>query len=109
MRKIELAVGAAAHFIDSLHRDGYDQGLIATFGETLRIDQDFTAQKDKLITALRNVTRAADRSHAQRSYERSRLYASISDVIQHFWAVADRRRQWLLLVITDGDDTVPSQ
>ncbi len=109
MRKIDLAVGAAAHFIESLHRDTFDQGMIATFGETLRIEQDFTTQKVKLMQTLANVVHAANQTHHQGSYERSRLYASIHDTIQRFWAAADRRRQWLLLVITDGDDTVPSE
>jgi hypothetical protein len=109
MRRMDLAIGAAAHFIESVHRDGFDQGMIATFGETLRIEQDFTTQKENLLASLGKIGRVADHAYHQRAYERSRLYASIHDTIERFWAVADRRRQWLLLVITDGDDTAPGE
>lgn len=97
MKKIEYAVGAAELFIHHLHREGFDRGMIATFGNTFRVEQGFTGTEAYLHSALARVSRSV-------SNEGTRLYSSMEDVIRTFWDTGDRRRPWLLTIITDGKD-----
>ncbi|HWQ15045.1 MAG TPA: hypothetical protein VNL77_19765 [Roseiflexaceae bacterium] len=94
MKKIDYAVAASAVFIHHLHRDGFDRGMIATFGSSLHVNQNFTSSSAHLYTALRSV----------RLNGATRLYDSIEDVVQLFWRYGDRQRPWLLTIITDGQD-----
>ena len=97
MKKIEYAVGAAGLFIQHLHREDFDRGLVATFGNSFREEQGFTGTESYLHYALGRVARSV-------TNERTRLYDSIEDVIMRFWKTASRERPWLLTVITDGQD-----
>lgn len=97
MKKIEYAVGAAGLFIRHLHREGFDRGMIATFGNSYKVEQGFTGTESYLHSALARVSRSV-------TNEGTRLYSSIEDVIRTFWSTGDRSRPWLLTVITDGKD-----
>jgi tetratricopeptide (TPR) repeat protein len=96
-KKIEYAVAAASVFIDHLHRPGFDRGMIATFGNTFKIEQGFTDDPRYLQQSLLNTARSV-------TDERTCLYDSIEQSILQFWQYADRRRPWVLTIITDGQD-----
>ncbi len=102
LKKIEYAVGAAGLFVQHLHRDGFDRGMIATFGNWYRLDQSFTGYESNIHTSLGRVARSI-------TDERTRLYDSIEDVIKEFWQNGRRDRPWLLTVITDGQDNQSSR
>jgi hypothetical protein len=102
MKKIEYAVGAAGLFINNLHREGFDRGMIATFGDGFRVEQGFTATESYLHSALSRVSKSIRQ-------ERTRLYDSIEDVIWQFRAYGYQDRPWLLTVITDGQDNESSK
>jgi len=74
MKKIEYAVGAAGLFIYHLHQENFDRGMIATFGNSFRIEQGFTYAESYLHHALGRIGRSV-------TNERTRLYDSIEDVI----------------------------
>jgi hypothetical protein len=97
LKKIEYAVGAAGLFVQHLHREGFDRGLISTFGNNFNVEQGFTGTESYLHRALGRVAGSI-------SNERTRLYDSVEDVIMRFWSTASRERPWLLTVITDGQD-----
>jgi len=103
MRKIEYACGAAGLFIRHLHTESFDRGMIATFGNSFQVEQGFTSTESSLHSALARVSRSVKN-------EGTRLYTSIYDVIRVFWDgarnsnAADKRRPWLLTVITDGKE-----
>jgi uncharacterized protein (DUF58 family) len=98
--KIEYAVAAAGIFIAHLHREGFDRGMVATFGSTFRVEQNFTSSEAHLHSALARL----DPSRIKQENEGTRLYDSIEDVISQFWSYGDRNRPWLLTIITDGKD-----
>jgi hypothetical protein len=97
MKKIEYAVGAAGLFIHNLHREGFDRGMIATFGNGFRVEQGFTSTESYLHASLSKVSRSI-------TNERTRLYDSIEDVVLQFHRYGARNRPWLLTIITDGQD-----
>lgn len=97
MKKIEYAVGAAGLFIRHLHRDNFDRCMLATFGNSFRVEQSFTANETQLQTALSRISRSI-------TNEATRLYDSIEDVIWQFRKYGDPRRPWLLTIITDGKE-----
>ncbi len=94
MRKIDYAIGAAGVFISHMHREGFDRGMIATFGDRYRVEQSLTSTERFLHTALSKI----------KPNGRTRLYDSIEDVIRNFWNNGDRDRPWVLIIITDGID-----
>jgi hypothetical protein len=99
-KKIEYAVAAASLFIQHLHRENFDRGMVATFGNGFRVEQHFTGCERDLQSTLLRVSRSV-------TNEGTRLYSSIEDVIMQFWNRdygAHRNRPWLLTVITDGQD-----
>lgn len=102
MKKIEYAIGAAGVFIKHLHREGFDRGMIATFGDGFRIAQNFTGRETDLHATLRSVARGARDNH-------TRLYDSIADMIVAFWEYGRRDCPWLLVAITDGQDNISSR
>ncbi|HWQ15046.1 MAG TPA: vWA domain-containing protein, partial [Roseiflexaceae bacterium] len=95
-RKIDYAVAAAWHFIQYLHRDGFDRGMVATFGDDCRLAQGFTSRASQLQTALARVSQSVG--------GQTRLYDSMQDIVYYFYQHGDKRRPWLLTVITDGMD-----
>ena|SRR5436305_1762461 len=97
LKKIEYAVGAAGLFIHHLHRENFDRGMVATFGNGFRVEQGFTGYEGNLHFSLSRVGRSI-------TDERTRLYDSIENVITEFWSYGRRDRPWLLTVITDGQD-----
>jgi len=102
LKKIEYAVGAAGLFIHHLHRDNFDRGMIATFGNRYRLDQSFTSYENNLHSSLRGLVRSV-------TNDRTRLYDSIEDCIMEFWRNGRRNCPWLLTVITDGQDNESSR
>lgn len=96
-KKIEYAVAAASLFIQNLHRDGFDRGIIGTFGDTFRVEQRFTSNKGQLQNSLGRIVTS------MRS-ENTRLYDSIEDMIVEFWRNGAKDRPWILTIITDGQD-----
>jgi hypothetical protein len=97
LKKIEYAVGAASLFVQHLHRENFDRGMIATFGNSFQMEQGFTFYEGNLHSSLGMIARSI-------SNERTRLYDSIEDVINAFWSGGSRNRPWLLTIITDGQD-----
>lgn len=97
MKKIEYACAAAGIFIKHLHTENFDRGMIATFGNSFQVVQNFTSTENYLHSALRTTARSV-------SDEGTRLYDSIEDGINTFWQYGDRRRPWILVVVTDGKD-----
>lgn len=97
MKKIEYAVGAAGLFIHHLHQENFDRGLIATFGNSFRIEQSFTSREAHLHATLGRIRNSI-------RDETTRLYDSIEDIIGEFWRNGQRNRPWLLTIITDGQD-----
>ena len=101
LRKIDCAARAARQFVGRLHQDGYDRAAIATFGDRFQIEQDFTGRRNIVDQALAHlpydVRRQPDRS--------TRLYDSLADAADMFLQAADPRRPWVLLALTDGQDT----
>ena len=95
MKKIEYAVGAAGSFIYHMHREGFDRGMIATFSDGFRIEQDFTGNEVALHRSLARVANHTGNGS-------TRLYNSLEDVITRFWQAGYRDRPWLLTVITDS-------
>lgn len=104
MKKIEYATGAAGLFIYHLHQENFDRGLIATFGNTFRVEQDFTSNETYLHNVLRRLPDTVTDLVTRDRGERTRLYDSIEDMIAAFWKSAKRDRPWLLTIITDGQD-----
>ncbi len=102
MRKIEYAVGAAAVFINQLHRENFDRGMVATFGEGFRVHQRLTGHEAQLENALGSVLRSAGERN-------TRLYDSLEDVVKVFLRDAQPGRPKLLTVITDGQDNASTK
>jgi len=97
MKKIEYAIAAADIFIQHLHQENLDRGMIGTFGDSFRVEQGFTGREVQLRNTLSRLSRASlDGS--------TRLNDSIKDAVDHFWSYGDRTRPWLLTIITDGQD-----
>lgn len=109
MQKIEYAVGAAGVFAAHLHQEGFDRGMIATFGNNFRIAQSFTSTESYIHYALRGLVDQVNRDVRNNQGQRTRLYDSIEDVITEFWRNGERDRPWLLTVITDGQDNESSK
>lgn len=93
-RKISYTVDAAWQFIESIHTEGLDRGLIATFDDTFRIRQDFTTSKASLKAALANIKPDGG----------TLLYDSLHKLVQAFWLAARRDCPWMCVGLTDGDD-----
>ena len=112
MRKIDYAIGAARLFIHHLHQDGIDRGMIATFGNTFRVEQRFTSTEVYLHNALATLPSTVVNAVNKNQGESTRLYDSMEDVINHFWDErlgAARNRPWLLTIITDGQDNLSTR
>lgn len=99
MRKIDYAVAAADVFATHLHRENFDRGMIATFGNTFREELRFTGTEQYIHYVLKVISES-------NLSEQTRLYDSIEDTIERFWATGHRDRPWLLTVITDGQDNL---
>ena len=102
MKKIEYAVGAAGLFVQNLHRENFDRGMIASFGNNFRVEQGFTATESYIHRSLARVGGSV-------TNEGTWLYDSIENVIMEFWRTGRRDRPWLLTVITDGVDNESSK
>ncbi len=109
MQKIEYAVSAAGVFAAHLHQEGFDQGMIATFGNYFRVAQGFTSTESHIHYALKGLVDQVNRDVRNRQGQRTRLYDSIEDVITEFWRSGRRDRPWLLTIITDGQDNESSK
>ncbi len=102
MRRLDYAVEAAQTFVLHFHREGFDRGMVATFGNSFRIVQGLTPSESALRSALESIA-------CSPGDERTRLYDSIEDVITELWRYGLRTRPWLLIILTDGQDNVSSK
>lgn len=109
MQKIEYAVGATGVFAMHLHQEGFDRGMIATFGNHFRVVQGFTSTESYIHRALSGLVDQVNRDVRNNQGQRTRLYDSIEDVITEFWRTGRRDRPWLLTIITDGQDNESSK
>jgi hypothetical protein len=96
-RKYDVVAQAVERLIGTMHRPGLDRGMIASFGNTFRIDQDFTTDPSALRSAVSAVGRSV-------SNEQTRLYDSMADAAAAFYRSGRRHAVWLMLVISDGAD-----
>ncbi|CAG8578390.1 3228_t:CDS:2 [Racocetra fulgida] len=76
--QISCAIKASNELVKNLHRDGLDH----------------EASLYRSLTGLKNYVSGS-----------TRLYDSIVDIIKTFHSNGDRTRPWILVVVTDGDDT----
>ncbi|CAG8516800.1 22016_t:CDS:2 [Gigaspora margarita] len=95
--QISCAIKASNELVKNLHRDGLDRGCIATFNSRMLVRQNFTRDEASLYRSLNSL-----RNYVSGS---TRLYDSIVDIIKTFHTSGDRTRPWILVVVTDGDDT----
>ncbi|CAG8447599.1 8041_t:CDS:2 [Ambispora gerdemannii] len=99
---LSRAIKASNELITNLHRDGLDRGCIATFNDFLVIRQSFTSYAKVLHRSLNALTNVAS--------DGTRLYDSIVDVaVDTFRRKADSSRPWVMIVVTDGEDTRSSR
>jgi hypothetical protein len=85
-------------YIRPRHREGVDRGAVFTFGNTCRVEADFTTSLSELAATLNIVMANGVRN------EGTRLYDTLEDMVNAFWMAARRDCQWDALVITDGMD-----
>ncbi|CAJ0746173.1 5199_t:CDS:2 [Entrophospora sp. SA101] len=96
--RISRAIKASNELITNLHRDGLDRGCIATFNDSLVIRQSFTTSETLLHRSLNSLEDVAT--------DGTRLYDSMIDVATDtFRRKADASRPWIMIVVTDGEDT----
>ncbi|CAG8650217.1 7156_t:CDS:2, partial [Scutellospora calospora] len=95
--QISCAIKASNELVKNLHRDGLDRGCIATFNSRMIVRQNFTRDETSLYRSLNGL-----RNYVSGT---TRLYDSIVDIIKTFHSSGDRNRPWILVVVTDGDDT----
>nr|CAG8562387.1 14909_t:CDS:2 [Entrophospora candida] len=96
--RISRAIKASNELITNLHRDGLDRGCIATFNDSLVIRQSFTTSETLLHRSLNSLEDVAT--------DGTRLYDSMVDVATDtFRRKADASRPWIMIVVTDGEDT----
>lgn len=98
IKTLEYAIAAAGVFVRHLHRDGVDRGMVATFGSTFRVEQEFTSSESHLLAALNQLRYAPPDPE-------TRLYDSLEDVVTTFHHTARTDRPWILTIITDRPDT----
>lgn len=98
--KIEYAIMAAGTFINNLHREGFDRCMIATFGNSYCVEQEFISTAYDLHSTLYHIGTQV----LEGEDEGTRLFDSIDDMISD---LRDHRRQdcpCLLIIVTDGED-----
>ncbi|CAG8622529.1 5144_t:CDS:2, partial [Scutellospora calospora] len=94
MTQISCAIKVCKELIKNLHRDGLDRGFIATFNNTMVIRQGFTKDEELLHRSLDRLINGG-----------TRIYDSMVDSVKAFRNNGDRTHPWILIVVTDGDDT----
>jgi hypothetical protein len=127
--QISCAIKACNELVKNIHRDGLDRGCIATFNNNITIRQvndispfmyhyllflydflntfntfflfmykNFTEHKESLYRSLSGLNNVACGG--------TRLYDSISDVVQFFHRNGVNSRPQILVVVTDGVDNI---
>lgn len=109
MRKIEYAIGATGLFVKQLHRENFDRGMIATFGDRFQVVQPLTASEARLENALNGVLKGTTDRYLRDREPNTRLYDSLEDVVKAFLRDAQPDRPKLLTVITDGQDNASAK
>jgi hypothetical protein len=109
VRKIEYAVGATGLFVRQLHRENFDRGMIASFGERFQVVQPLTASESRLENALNRVLKGTTDRYMRDREPNTRLYDSLEDVLKAFLRDAQPNRPKLLTVITDGQDNASAK
>jgi Mg-chelatase subunit ChlD len=103
-RKIEHAVGAARLFTDRLQRRGIDRGALFTFGNTFKVEQNFTNSPAELDVALSGLPDTIGAAARAGNGEGTRCYDSLHDAAEMFQRNADPDRPWVMIAVTDGMD-----
>jgi Mg-chelatase subunit ChlD len=96
--KFDVAASSVRRFIASMHRRGLDRGMIASFGNTFRVDADFTTDPSQLSAAVACVGRSIGK-------EGTRFYDGLVDAATLFYHAGRRDALWLCIVLTDGVDS----
>lgn len=90
-RRIETATNAVERFIRTIHKD--DDIFLMTFSTRPTLAQDFTANRDRLAAALRQVT----------VFGETALYDALEQSLKHLRGGKHVKKA--ILLITDGQDT----
>ena len=90
-RKIGTATNAVERFIRTVHKD--DDIFLMTFSTRPTLAQDFTANRDRLAAALRQVT----------VFGETALYDALEQSLKHLRGGKHAKKA--ILLITDGQDT----
>ena len=90
-RRIDTATNAVERFIRTIHKD--DDIFLMTFSTRPNLVQDFTANRDRLASALRRVT----------VFGETALYDALEESLKHLRG--GRHVKKAILLITDGQDT----
>lgn len=95
LRRIDLAQVASTVLINNFHKEGKDRCCIIQFNDTCSLVQGFTTSKQLLH----------DKIHTIVPNGRTRFYDSVCDAVDHFVAHGDASKPWIIIVVTDGEDT----
>ena len=94
---IDYAVSAAWELIATVHIEGHDQCLIATFGDHFRIAQDLTTSKPKLVSTLVAIANSELAGG-------TRFYDSLEDTVVALLRQGRKDSEKVIVAVTDGVD-----
>ena len=97
--KIARAAQATHDFLNAFHRDGHDQGFIASFGKDTQSHAGFTYYEAEMHAGVDAVI-----ERVKASDEPTALYDSMVETAEIFACQGMRDRPWLSITITDGKD-----
>ena len=104
-KKITVGIGAMHYFVRQVHREGIDRGCVASFGNTLAVEQTLTTDRGQVAAALMGV----ESKVLGDANEGTALYDSLATVGEQFARAADRPAVGVLLAVTDGKDVHSSR
>jgi hypothetical protein len=84
--------------VNHLHQEGIDRGMVATFGDTFRVEQDSTTARPEPNTALAAPVRSA-------LNEGTRPHDSMRDIVAAFQLSGRRDCPKIRLIVADGIDS----
>lgn len=94
--KMSKAAEAVADFINKHFIDGYDRCMVATFNDGCRLVQELRSEKAQVLSTLGQLESQVGGG--------TLLYDSLAYMTKAFWDLADPRRPWVKLTVTDGAD-----
>jgi hypothetical protein len=101
--KIVAATAATGLFVSHVHR-GCDYGALMSFGNTFRVETDFTRDRDSLYGGLVGLQGKVEQACRNGEGEGTRLYDSVADGLARLNGVATPGMPRVLVVVTDGKD-----